>query len=731
MSMVSEESLLDLVDKILGADGLLAAGGAAHGGFTFNQQQLDYARSVAKGLVREDGTGLGRTSLNFMQAGTGTGKTLGYLTPLIGYAALSGRRVGVSTFSRALQKQVLGECERVIELVVQVTGIRTSCARRLGRQNFGSTAGTERMRAGLGDEITPAVREFLDDLDDWLTADFEDGRLVNSGLISDFLEEAGYDELPPQIDERVLGLRVTDQDDQQKAYERSVMQANQADIVIFNHAIMITNAMLWGSLMGNVRHLDAVVVDEADMLPVMASSMIHDKISIHEAQAIGNGVAKALGVERVSEEMKKLNQQLSDVFRLNNDDMVVLDQRRDADLLLSIAGVAKSWMALVGKGETPKTFTGSIRNQELWQEFSRIARSLDAAIKAVGGIGNLMVLSWSPVRAFPSLHMGYSDPASQLRKLWTVFDKDGERHLAHRHITFTSATLATPGRPLPAAMDDFMQAVGVIRHKRQGEEHSVHFVLEDLMSVVEPRKFGQLDFVLADSRVPDPFERDAYGIDRHNQEWLAYTRLMVEKAAAAGGRVLVLACSYTDVERITESMPEALAGRVMAHERGRRLVDMIKSFREQEDAVLVTPAGWEGLDLPGLIKHVVITRIPYAPGDTTEERLRRLSLRQSGMSDDKADGILMRLRIAAARKRLQQGMGRPVRKVDDSGTVWIADPRFPLPEWAGRLMHPMNFDAVPRRIQSRLAESIPARFRRTSYEQAKVLTVEGYFCGCA
>ena len=69
----------------------------------------------------------------------------------------------------------------------------------------------------------------------------------------------------------------------------------------------------------------------------------------------------------------------------------------------------------------------------------------------------------------------------------------------------------------------------------------------------------------------------------------------------------MLTTSYTDAE--------ALAARVdglEAHRRGTKLDGYIGAFRENPEAALVTPAGWAGLNLPGLVKHLVVARLPFA-----------------------------------------------------------------------------------------------------------------------
>ena len=81
-----------------------------------------------------------------VQAGTGTGKSLGYLVP----AMLHDKRVVVATATLALQHQLVErDLPRLVEAVKDVPGIDTSYAVLKGRSNY---ACLHRIRAGVPDD---------------------------------------------------------------------------------------------------------------------------------------------------------------------------------------------------------------------------------------------------------------------------------------------------------------------------------------------------------------------------------------------------------------------------------------------------------------------------------------------------------------------------------------------------------------------------------------------------
>ena len=79
------DTILKHIDAILGEQGL-----AVSSGLTYSENQFKYANQVA-GVCQNDG----RSVVNALQAATGTGKTIGYLVPLMVYAALTGERRGI------------------------------------------------------------------------------------------------------------------------------------------------------------------------------------------------------------------------------------------------------------------------------------------------------------------------------------------------------------------------------------------------------------------------------------------------------------------------------------------------------------------------------------------------------------------------------------------------------------------------------------------------------------
>lgn len=120
---------------------------------------------------------------------------------------------------------------------------------------------------------------------------------------------------------------------------------------------------------------------------------------------------------------------------------------------------------------------------------------------------------------------------------------------------------------------------------------------------------------------------------------------------------------------------------------------------------------------------MVILRLPFAPSDKARVELLRALLASRGIGGANAKRILFAQDRTNTIRKLAQGLGRGIRCETDSVRIWIADPRFPLPETLVR---------NPRRLLSQgkaikhvdLAKGIPRRFAN-AYMASEIFYVGG------
>jgi Rad3-related DNA helicase len=140
---------------------------------------------------------------------------------------------------------------------------------------------------------------------------------------------------------------------------------------------------------------------------------------------------------------------------------------------------------------------------------------------------------------------------------------------------------------------------------------------------------------------------------------------IVKHHSDLGERGIILAPSFAIVESIAGTLRGVLSAkqvRIFEHVRGEKLVDWVEAFKayDKGPAVLLTPSGFEGLDLPGdLSRFTVICKTPF--GSLGDRRIRVIA------------DLYPDVYSITALMKLTQGAGRSVRSMDDFATTYMLD----------------------------------------------------------
>ena len=201
-------------------------------------QQSDYASAVSAAFVPRDDPA--SPALILAEAGTGVGKTLGYIAPASLWAERNHGPVWVSTFTRNLQHQIDGELDRLFPDPAKKA---RKVVIRKGRENYLCLLNMEEAVGGARVRRQNAISLGL--MARWVRHT-RDGDMVGGDFptwLSDLLGQ-----------ERTLGL--TDRRGEciyaacahyHKCFiERSIRRARRADVVVANHALVMVQAALGG-----------------------------------------------------------------------------------------------------------------------------------------------------------------------------------------------------------------------------------------------------------------------------------------------------------------------------------------------------------------------------------------------------------------------------------------------------------------------------------------------------
>ena len=198
------------------------------------EQQKDYASKLTAAFAPMDETN--NPHIVLAQAGTGVGKTLGYLAPAAVWAEKNKGPVWVSTYTKNLQKQVDQELNRVFthpDLKNQKVAIRK------GRENYLCLLNFEEIAVGasLSRYIGQATAAGI--MARWVAAT-KDGDLVSGGDFPGWLISLlGYNFTAGLSDRRGECIYSACDHYHRCFVEQSVRHAKHADIVVANHALVM------------------------------------------------------------------------------------------------------------------------------------------------------------------------------------------------------------------------------------------------------------------------------------------------------------------------------------------------------------------------------------------------------------------------------------------------------------------------------------------------------------
>ena len=133
---------------------------------------------------------------------------------------------------------------------------------------------------------------------------------------------------------------------------------------------------------------------------------------------------------------------------------------------------------------------------------------------------------------------------------------------------------------------------------------------------------------------------------------------------------MALFTSYRALDIVSSIVEKAVEHPILVQRDASSAPQLIKQFREHEDACLFATMGmWQGLDVPGRsLSLVIIDRLPFGRPDDP-----LLQARRSAVGDNRAFSIIDLPRAATL---LAQGAGRLIRSITDEGVVAILDDRL-------------------------------------------------------
>lgn len=572
-----------------------------------------------------------------VQAGTGTGKSLGYLVPALAH----GERVVVATATLALQRQLVErDLPRTVEALHPLMRRRPQFAMLKGRSNY---LCLHRLHEGVPQD----EEEGLFDQFEAAAPSSKLGQdLLRMRDWSDDTETGDRDDLTPGVSDRAWAqVSVSSREclgATKCAYgaecfaEAARERAKLADVVVTNHALLAIDAIEGAPVLP--QH-EVLIVDEAHELVSRVTGVATGELNPGQVNRAVRRAAKLVD-EKAADALQTASEGFERVMEL------ALPGRLEEvpeDLGYAL-------MALRDAARTVISALGSTRDKSV-QDEDAVRKQAVASVESVHSVAERIVQGSEYDVVWYERHDRFG--ASVRVAPLSVSGLLREKLFAERSVVLTSATLKLGGD-----FNGVGASLGLAPEGTAGEDVPQWKGL-DVGSPFDYPKQGIL-YVARHLATPG---REGSRTDMLDE--------LAELVDAAGGRTLGLFSSM----RAAQAAAEELRGRqdrTILLQGEETLGELIKNFAaDPETCLFGTLSLWQGVDVPGpSCQLVVMDRIPFPRPDDP-----LMSARQKAVEEAGGNGF-MAVAATHAALLMAQGAGRLVRATGDKGVVAVLDPRL-------------------------------------------------------
>ncbi|KFN09435.1 ATP-dependent DNA helicase DinG [Paenibacillus macerans] len=628
-----------------------------------------------------------------IEAGTGTGKSLGYLLPAIYHSVKREEKVMVSTHTINLQEQLR---ERDVPLLAEVVPFPFLAAVFKGRQHYLCLRKFEhkinrRDFATPKEEVMTAAQLVV-----WLTqtvnGDDEELNLGNRG--GDFWETVAS-ESDSCLGRSCPWFRKC-------FYHRAKHEAGVADVVITNHSKLFTDIQAGHQLLPGYERL---VIDEAHHLEDVAGkhlgihmkyfTVIHTLTRLFKDSKTGQLpnlriALQAAGGEKTGEWCQVIDEMYP----------TLIDVKESWDKLSELLFALMPERSDAAPGD-PGQFVYRLlplKKPKEWDKLLALENQIYVSLGDVLRKGDRMLAQireeqedYGSESLLTDINGLFKDLANEREALRFFMKLENEEtvYWMEANGNFRSRSLQMYAVPIDVSAQlkeyffDRKKSV-VMTSATLSVDKSFQYMIEQL-GLTEAAGEGRLNTAM----LPSPFDyrsqallvipRDFPSVkgsvgDDHFVSTLV--RSLADTAVATQGRMLVLFTSYRMLRQVYEPLKELLSAQGITvigqgMDSGSRS-KLTRRFQGQAASVLLgTSSFWEGVDIPGeALTSLAIVRLPFQPPNhpLVEAKSERLQKEKKNP--------FMKLSVPQAVIRFKQGFGRLVRSSQDRGIVVVYDTRI-------------------------------------------------------
>jgi len=658
--------LLAETEAIFSASGVLSRGSA----FEYRPQQQQMAVAVARALQEKNHL--------LVEAGTGVGKSFGYLAPAVLFAVANRKKAIISTHTINLQEQLIGKDLPILEKILPV---RFNYTMLKGRGNYLCTRRLHKARQQADALFTSPEAAELERVFEW-------SRQTEDGSLSDFEVEPDGKVWAQVCSERGLcsPKLCGEGSDFAKVhgpcfFQKARSRILSSDVLVVNHTLFFT---LLGCVEEEVKggvmfKNDFVIFDEAHTVEHVASR--HIGVSVSSAQVRyalqrlwnpktqkgllglltrGKGVPLAASA---LEESAKFFHQVEDACES------LAQKSKNPE------SASRAWSEL--RIRQPELVADSLslpiqRLREMISDLIKMCEDKDTAQELAECNRRLTEIREAVAEFLGQQaedHVYWVDRGGKTRQNLSLNAApiDVAEYLRHRlfgaetSIIMTSATLSVNESPSGPARRAAAPASGLNYFaKRIGGESA------EKLQVGSPFDYERQMKCFVVNKMPDPREA---GYSDALAHWIQHF------VRQTHGKAFVLFTNARLMHELAERLElffNQLGVECYVQGKGMPRTAMLEKFKENIDSVLFgTDSFWQGVDVPGdALSNVIITRLPFAVPDhpLIEARVEKIEA-EGGNS-------FFEFSLPEAVLKFRQGVGRLIRSKSDTGIVVVLDNRI-------------------------------------------------------